>query len=122
MLNLAALREVRANRQHLLGCWRGMYPKDNLFQSYSIINEDYADRLRQALARGLSINTAFCRQEDMYVTIHDNYEGLIEPHSALTGAKHDWIVFTRFRLGVKAYFDFVTAIKPEWIEVNIIQG
>lgn len=56
MLNLAALREVRANRQHLVGCWRSMHPKDDLLQSYSIVNEDYADRLRQALTRGLFIN------------------------------------------------------------------
>ncbi|KAK7969957.1 hypothetical protein PG996_001606 [Apiospora saccharicola] len=115
-ISIEGIDDLRANRQQLVGCWRSMYPKDDLFQSYSIINEDYADRLRQALAHGLSINTAFCRQEDMYVTIHDNYEDLIEPHSALTGAKHDWIVFTRFRLGVKAYFDVVRAIKPELIE------
>ena len=61
-----------------------MYRKDDVHQSYSV-NEDYANRLRQALARGFFINTAYCRLEDQYVTVHD-CEGLIEPLRALTGA------------------------------------
>ncbi|KAK7924444.1 hypothetical protein PG985_006498 [Apiospora marii] len=116
MLDLAALREARANRVHLVASWRKMYPKDDVHQSYSITNEDYSDRLRQALARGLFINTAYCRLEDQHITVHGNYEGLIEPLSRLTGVKHEWIVYSKFYLGVKAYFYVATAMKPEWIE------
>jgi len=71
-----------------------MYPNDDLGQSYSMAKPDYSDKLCQALARGLFMNTAFNRSEDVYVTMHGNFEGLIEPHSALHGAKEDWIVYT----------------------------
>ncbi|KAK8130841.1 pre-mRNA splicing factor ATP-dependent RNA helicase PRP16 [Apiospora sp. TS-2023a] len=116
MLNHTALAQIRSIRGHLVDGWKLMYPRDDVDQSYSMAKPDYSDKLCQALARGLFMNTAFNRKEDAYVTIHGNFEGLIEPHSALIGAKEEWIVYTTFRLGAKLYFDMVTAIDPEWIE------
>ncbi|KAK7931775.1 hypothetical protein PG985_002487 [Apiospora marii] len=116
MLNHTALAEIRSIRSQIVNRWEKLYPRDDLTQSYSMAKSDYADKLCQALARGLFTNTTYNRNGEGYVTIHDNFEGLIEPHSSLVEANEEWIVYTTYRLGAKPHFDMFTAIEPEWIE------
>ncbi|KXJ91461.1 P-loop containing nucleoside triphosphate hydrolase protein [Microdochium bolleyi] len=103
-LNLRALEEVERIRVHLLTL-------------ITRAAEDYHDRVRKTVARGLHLHLAWNDgRDELYKTVRSCQHALVHPESVLVGlTAHPWVVYSNFTLTSKQYMDTVTVVDPEWI-------
>jgi pre-mRNA-splicing factor ATP-dependent RNA helicase DHX15/PRP43 len=84
------------------------------------VDENYDTNIRKALAQSFFHQSAFYtgKDDDIYVTVNDNYEAGIHPESALVKSNYEWIIYNTFVHAGKQYIQTVTAVDPAWLIVR----
>lgn len=116
-LNHRVLDEVLHIRDQLYGPACRLLLGD--LRSTPFSDEAYALNIRKALARSFFHRSAFhTGDEDLYMTVHSNYQAGIHPESGLIDCEHQWVIFNNFLYSGKQYIQTVTAVDPTWLIVR----
>lgn len=85
-----------------------------------------SENIRKALLRGMFKHIAVRKDdsrgnknEQAYITVGENQPGLIEPLSALNDRRFTFIVYDKFTLAWRQYFETVFGINPRWLFVSL---